>query len=256
MMSELAPSDAEGRYVRPTSSLTAPLPSLNPRSNYDVYVGVACQWCHRVLLARALLNLQNMSIRYVVPGDDGLWKLADGNQGLLRDIYLKREPGYTGRFTAPLMVEPGEKGSIVSNESADILRSLGDMAGYVTIDEETSAWLRPSNENEYNIDMNEMDHFCTRLYDCVNNGVYKCGFATSQKAYMEAQDELFKCLDEVEDRLRSSRFLFSPTLITEADVKLFPTVFRFDAVYAILFKASRKTIRTDYPAIYAWIRGE
>lgn len=256
MMAELAPSDAEGRYVRPASPLAAPPPSLEPESNYAVYVGVACQWCHRVLLALALLRLENVEVRYVVPGDDGLWRLTNKEEGLLRDVYLEKEPGYTGRFTAPLMMEPIGGGGIVSNESADILRSLGDLAGRVNIDKETTVWLRPRTENEFGVNVDDMDRFCVRLYDCVNNGVYRCGFATSQIAYEEAQNDLFECLDDVEARLQSSRFLFSPVVITEADVRLFPTVFRFDAVYALLFKASRKTIRADYPAISEWIRGK
>ena len=106
-----------------------------------------CQWCHRVLVARALLNLENVEIRYVVPGDDGLWKLPDGSQKLLRDIYLEREPAYSGRFTAPLMVESREQGGVLSNESEDILRALGDMAGHVVIDEDTNC-LAPTDERE------------------------------------------------------------------------------------------------------------
>lgn len=253
MMSELAPSDSDGRYLRPTSSLSALPPPLEPSKEYCVFVGVACQWCHRVMLARALLGISNVNMRNLEPGEDGLWRLADAD-GLLRDVYLEREPKYVGRFTAPLLV--AERGGIVSNESADILHLLGDLGEKVKVDEDTSVWLRPPEGNDAGIDLKEMDAFCERLYAAVNDGVYRCGFATSQMAYEEAQERLFGCLDEVEDRLRVSRFLFSPNVITEADVRLFPTVFRFDAVYAVLFKACRKCIRADYRAISDWIRGK
>lgn len=251
MMSELAPSDADGRYQRPASPLTEPPPPLQPNKRYSVYVGTACQWCHRVLLARALLGTE-LEVRLVEPGEDGLWKLPGG--GLLRDVYLSLDPGYVGRYTAPLLVDSGND-SIVSNESADILSLLGDAAGQVKLDPDTNVWLRPPVENKIGIDVPAMKALCERMYSGINNGVYRCGFATSQMAYEEAQSELFECLDEIEALLQKSRFLFSVDFITEADVRLFPTVFRFDAVYAILFKASRKSIRTDYPAISEWIRG-
>lgn len=194
-------------------------------------------------------------MRDLVPGEEGLWKLA-GEEALLRDVYLESEPEYTGRSTAPLLLDVGDGGGIVSNESADILRLLGDAAGCVKLDEGTSVWLRPPGGSECGVDVEEMDRFCDTLYADVNDGVYRCGFATSQVAYEEAQNSLFECLDDVEARLDKSRFLFSPDVVTEADVRLFPTVFRFDAVYAVLFKAARKTIRADYPAISAWIRGK
>lgn len=205
------------------------------------------------MLARTLLGVSNVAVCDLVPGDDGLWRLKDAN-GLLRDVYLEREPNYVGRFTAPLLI--AKRGGIVSNESADILRLLGDAGGKVRLDDDTTVWLRPPEESGVGIDLNEMDAFCDRLYAAVNDGVYRCGFATSQMAYEEAQERLFECLDEVEDRLRVSRFLFSPSVITEADIRLFPTVFRFDAVYAVLFKACRKSIRADYSAIADWIRGK
>lgn len=252
MMSELAPSDSEGRYIRPTSSIPRLPAPLNIDQDYAVYVGVACQWCHRVMLARVLLGLNNIRMCSLRPGDDGLWKLEDRSR-LLRDEYLERDPSYVGRFTAPLLVE--EPGGIVSNESADILRLLGNVGGKVWIDDYTCVWLRPHMENEELFDLDEMDEFCNTLYNGFNDGVYRCGFATSQKAYEEAQENLFQTLDIVEERLSKCRFLFSPNVVTEADIRLFPTAFRFDAVYAVLFKACRKSIRADYPAISDWIRG-
>ena len=116
-------------------------------------------------------------------------------------------------------------------------------------------WLRPSRDNPFAVDVDLLQSLCEQLYECVNDGVYRCGFATSQFAYEEAQTNLFNMLDSIEQRLTTSRFVCSGNCITEADVRLFPTVFRFDAVYAVLFKACRKNIRSDYPAISGWLRG-
>lgn len=252
LMSELAPSDEKGRYIRPTSSISKLPPPLDPNANYILYTGVACQWCHRVLLAKALLNISNVHVCPLQPGDDGLWKLQEDNT-LLRQIYLENDPNYIGRFTAPLLLK--QNGPIVSNESAHILKLFAQLAQQIELDQQTIVCLIPHQHNQYNIDVEQMHIFCNQLYHNLNDGVYRCGFATSQYAYEQAQQALFQCLDQVELRLANSRFLFSQTVITEADVRLFPTVYRFDAVYSVLFKASRKSIRHDYPSIADWIRG-
>lgn len=270
LMAEIAPSDKDGRYIRPASKVSIPPPSKIDRVATDVingfsepeapnalYVGLACQWCHRAMLARALLRLdRDVELRYLQPGLDGLWVLEHPEDGatLLKQIYLELDPKYQGRFTAPLLVDASSS-NILSNESADILALFAN-TGRVRIDDHTEIWLRPHRDNNDGVDVHLLDELCSMLYDCVNDGVYRCGFATSQIAYEEAQDSLFAALDRVEQLLSKSRFLCSPNLITEPDVRLFPTVFRFDAVYSILFKASRKNIRADYPAISAWMRGK
>lgn len=275
LMSQLAPSDKHGRYIRPTSTLSAeydtgPLGKTVATVSrsflaryeeppYAVYVGVACQWCHRVLLARALLALEDkLELRYLTPGAEGLWRLSDPQQypataSTLKEVYLQLDRKYKGRYTAPLLVDVDQY-SIVSNESAHILRFFANLQPK-TIDQHTVVCLRPREEHGFDVQPDLLEKLCHDLYNNVNDGVYRCGFATSQLAYEEAESNLFATLDYVESLLSKTRFLCSNTVITEADVRLFPTAFRFDAVYAVLFRACRKTIRADYPSISAWIRG-
>ena len=266
-MSELAPSDDQGNYIRPTSSLTnSPekeaiteiMRSFSKADqSYSLFVGLACQWCHRVMLARVLCKRQNeVELQYLQPGVDGLWLLQEPNNAYgkkLKDVYLSLDKKYSGRFTAPLLVDNVTE-SISSNESAHILRIFATETP-VQLTDDILVWLRPSRDNVHGIDVDALDALCTRLYETVNDGVYRVGFATSQGAYENALRLLFETLDAVENMLSRSRFLFSHNVITEADIRLFPTVFRFDAIYAVLFKATLKSIRADYPAIAAWMRG-
>lgn len=231
-----------------------------------LFIGYACPWCHRVLLARALLGLQDkLNVVEVVPGKDGLWVFQDGNHRQrwghkLKDVYRSLAQTYKGRYTAPLLINADPQNQeIISNESADILKLL---PGVFRISEGpleiangdgAAVWLRPSEDNSYGVDTAKLDSLCEDIYHSVNNGVYKCGFATTQEAYERAERALFASLDRMETILQSSRFLCSGSLVTEADVRLFPTIFRFDAVYAHLFNACRKSVRSDYPAISGWL---
>lgn len=268
-MSELAPSDSDGNYIRPKSNVKpvqqtsqivqSVMDDFNTTDTpYVLYVGLACQWCHRAMLARVLCGWQSeVRIEYLQPGVDGLWLLGEEENeygSLLKDVYLSLDKKYSGRFTAPLLVDDTTT-SIKSNESADILLLFARDAPRVLTDD-VVIWLRPTPQNKYNIDTETLEQLSQTLYENVNDGVYRCGFATSQKAYQTALDNLFSTLDKVEARLSKSRFLLSSSVITEPDIRLFPTIFRFDAVYAILFKATLKTIRADYPAISAWMRGK
>lgn len=286
-MGQLAPSDASGRYIRPSSSASSATPppdGINPTQQNAisimnafaqradparpvVYVGLACPWCHRVLLALALTGLASShDVRFLDPGPDGLWRLArpEGHCRRLKDVYLDYDPRYSGRFTAPLYLER-DTSSLVSNESADILRIIAALANTpVQLPRGATVHLRPhpssassgpdSAASEYAVTTSEIDHWGARVHSTINDGVYKCGFATSQQAYDEAVDELYQSMDSVEQRLSQSRFLCSDSTITEADVKLFPTMFRFDAVYAVIFRVCRKSVRADYPHISRWIR--
>lgn len=246
MMAELAPSSSTGAYVRPKSQFSSG-GTARDVTHLTLYEGVACPWCHRAMLARALLGL-DVSVVRVIPGDDGLWRLPDGRR--LRDVYNEYAPTYSGRYTAPLLVDTNG-GELVSNESADILclfDTIATVPRSVIGDARAAVHLRPWGNSD-------VDALCERIYQGVNNGVYQCGFATTQVAYEKAEALLFDTLDELERRLQYSRFLCSATLITEADVRLFPTVYRFDAVYGVLFKACRKSISADYPAIFAWMTG-
>lgn len=235
-------------------------------SDAVLFVGYACPWCHRVLLARALLGLEdNIQVVQVLPGKDGLWMLPDGPDkdrwgSRLRDVYRSLSESYSGRFTAPLLINNDSNGpALVSNESSDILDllprvfSIADKPLSISNGDGAEVWLRPPSHNAYGVDVGKLDELCERIYSAVNNGVYKCGFATSQEAYERAERDLFATLDYLEIILRSSRFLCSALLVTEADARLFPTAFRFDAVYSHLFKANRKCLRADYPAISGWL---
>lgn len=291
-MSELAPSDAKGRYKRPASSLQPTADSMAPSDTTDeqlvstvydvfadradkanpvVYLGVACPWCHRVALTIALLGVRgSYDVRRVAPGSDGLWRLAqmekeDDGVTLLKDVYLTLDGAYAGRFTAPVMVDV-DRSQILSNESADIVAMLGTTHGLTRRNADSAVWLRggsamqPGGQAQVDVDVDvhvdwaDMEMLCERIYNDVNDGVYRCGFATAQPAYEEAEQALFGTLDECERRLGESRFLCSDAVVTEADVRLFPTIFRFDSVYALLFRASRKTVRCDYPMLSRWLR--
>lgn len=240
-LSELAPSDAEGRYTRPGGVVEEV--DVGDGGDMVMYVGVACPWCHRVVLGALLLRV-DCSIVEVVPGSDGMWRV-EGSGKRLREVYVEGGGG-GGRVTAPVLLQEGK---VVCNESAAILRAFGRLCGRVALSDGSGGYvhMRPD-------DLEGVEELCEDIYHCVNDGVYKCGFATSQFAYEEAEHALFDCLDRLERRLERTRFLCSGTVLTEADIFLFPTVFRFDSVYAVIFRACRKSIRADYPAIAGWMR--
>jgi glutathionyl-hydroquinone reductase len=284
MMAELAPSSPQGDYSRPSNALPRAA-ALPPRAT--LFVGLACPWCHRALLARALAlpstGDTRMDVVHVLPGRDGLWGLAPEDQarwgaGRLRELYARAAPQYSGRATAPLLLADSRAGpaesphaaatvastfpaAILANDSADILALIAEAGKSAPIwygepDDPASVavWLRPPEQNEFDVDSAHLERLCTRIYENINNGVYKTGFATTQAAYERAENALFDALDDVDAILSSTRFLVSSVVVTEADIRLFPTVFRFDAVYGHLFKACRKSIALDYPAIAAWMR--
>ncbi len=212
---------------------------------YRLYVSYACPWAHRTLIYRALKKLEG-EIAVSVVGPDMLsngWELtpaeANGTR-YLYEIYKRTKPDYTGRVTVPILWDEEAK-VIVNNESSDIIRML---------DEELGAGrgpdLRPVALRE------EIDAINPRIYRDVNNGVYRAGFATTQQAYDEAVTELFDALDWLEGRLEGRRFLVGDQL-TEADVRLFTTLVRFDPVYYAHFKCSRRALR-EYPSLWAYTR--
>ncbi|MBZ0130861.1 MAG: glutathione S-transferase family protein [Rhodobacteraceae bacterium] len=221
---------------------------------YHLYVSYACPWAHRTLIFRALKGLQeHISVDVVHPDmlDDG-WTFATdfpgttgdslGNAAFLRDIYLKADPGISGRVTVPILWDKAE-GTIVSNESSEIIRMLNSAFDTIT-----------GNSDDYwPEDLRaEIEAINTRIYDNVNNGVYRCGFATSQAAYDEAAVALFDTLDWLEDHLATRRYLLGARQ-TEADWRLFTTLVRFDPVYHGHFKCNRKALR-EYPNLWAYTR--
>lgn len=216
---------------------------------YHLYVSYACPWAHRTLIARALKKLEDViSVTVVDPlmREHG-WTIPDGadpvnNARFLHEVYTRAEPDYTGRVTVPVLWDK-ENGTIVSNESADILRMLNsafNAFGDASVD------LYPEDLR------GEIDDLNAFVYDRVNNGVYKAGFATAQDKYEAAFDALFAALDELDARLETRRYLLGDR-ITEADWRFFTTLVRFDAVYVGHFKCNLRRI-ADYPNLSGYLR--
>jgi putative glutathione S-transferase len=220
---------------------------------YHLYVSLACPWASRTLILRKLKRLEDaidVSIVHWHMGENG-WEFREGPGATgdrlhgsrhLHEIYTRAMPDYSGRVTVPVLWDK-ERGTIVNNESAEIVRMLNsafDGAGADGPD----FFPEPIRA--------EIDAINARVYDSVNNGVYKAGFATSQEAYEEAVLALFATLDELEERLGTQRYLTGDRL-TEADWRLFTTLVRFDAVYVGHFKCNLKRL-VDHPNLWAYTR--
>jgi len=213
---------------------------------YHLYVSLACPWAHRTLIFRQLKDLQDLiGVTVVEPLmlANG-WELKDDQYGLeyLYQLYLKADAGYEGRVTVPVLWDKQEQ-TIVSNESAEIIRMFNTAFNGFT-----------GNDKDYYPAAlrGEIDAINERVYDSINNGVYRSGFATTQEAYEEAYYKLFDALDWVEQLLTRQRYLAGDAL-TEADWRLFTTLIRFDAVYHGHFKTNRQRI-ADYPAMSNYLR--
>ena len=220
---------------------------------YHLYVSLACPWAHRTLIMRALKGLQGLiglSVTHWLMLEDG-WTFAPGpgvvgdtvhGAKFLHALYQKADPGYTGRATVPILWDKKLR-TIVNNESSEIIRMMNS----------SFSALGAATENYYPADLRkEIDAVNERVYHTVNNGVYRCGFASTQDAYEEAAHQLFDTLDWLEVRLATSRYLVGERL-TEADVRLFTTLVRFDAVYHAHFKCSKRRL-VDYPNLWAYTR--
>ena len=222
---------------------------------YHLIVSLACPWAHRTLIVRRLKGLEGaIGVSVVSPymREEGWVFQAEEEGGVpgstaeplfgdrrLYEIYRRAKPDYSGRVTVPVLWDK-QRETIVSNESAEIVRMLDAGFGADGPD------LYPEPRRE------EIDAVNARVYDRVNNGVYKAGFATSQEAYAEAFTALFAELDALEDRLDRQRYLCGAAL-TEADIRLFTTLVRFDAVYVGHFKCNRQRI-ADYPNLSNYLR--
>lgn len=220
---------------------------------YHLYVSYACPWAHRTLIFRKLKKLEDLITVSVVDPlmlENG-WEFheRDGATGdhlfgldYLWQVYVKADPTFSGRVTVPVLWDKQEN-TIVSNESAEIIRMFNTAFDGLT----------GSTLDFYPEDLRqEIDAINARIYDTVNNGVYKAGFATSQEAYESAVYPLFETLDWLEERLTSKRYLFGNRQ-TEADWRLFTTLVRFDPVYVGHFKCNIRQI-ADYPALSAYLR--
>ena len=253
-------SSTGGRFVRQDSafrSWVTPDGSPGPGGEggfaaepgrYHLYVCLACPWAHRTLIMRALKGLEetiSISAVHWLMAENG-WTFAPGpgvipdpihHADYLYQVYLAAAPDYSGRVTVPVLWDR-RTGTIVNNESSEILRMLGSAFDRVGA--------RPGDY--YPVELREeIDALNQRIYDRVNNGVYKAGFATTQAAYEEAVYPLFETLDGLEEQLSGRRYLTGDRL-TEVDIRLFTTLLRFDAVYHGHFKCNLRRI-ADYPAL-------
>ena len=220
---------------------------------YHLYVSLACPWAHRTLIIRALKGLEKMisvSVVHWYMAENGwTFDVGDGvvpdtvnGAKFLHQVYTKAKPDYSGRVTVPVLWDKHTK-TIVSNESPEIIRMFN-----VAFDEFGAV------QGDYYPEhlRSEIDALNDRIYTTVNNGVYRCGFATTQAAYEEAITPLFDTLDWLEDILSRKRYL-TGAQITEADWRLFTTLIRFDPVYVGHFKCNIRRI-ADYPNLSNYLR--
>ena len=245
-------SSKDGAFERESAQRNNPLPAAEA-GRYHLYVSLACPWAHRTLIYRKLKGLESLidvSVVSWLMGEHG-WTFdqSQGSTGdtldgidFLHQRYTHDDPHYTGRVTVPVLWDKQEQ-RIVNNESSQIIRifnsDFDDLTG-----NRLDLYPEPLRV--------KIDALNERIYPAVNNGVYRAGFATSQGAYEEAFDALFSELDTLEQLLDGQRYLGGEYL-TEADIRLFTTIVRFDAVYYGHFKCNLRRI-SDYPNLSNWLR--
>lgn len=255
--------DTGGRFVRKASGFRdwvradGSTPYAPEAGRYHLYVSFACPWAHRTLIFRRIKGLTDViGLSVVHPlmlgegwtfGTDYPGATGDlvGQRPFYRDLYTAAVSDYSGRVTVPVLWDTVTNG-IVSNESSEIIRMF---------DREFAAVADPAvpaSDHYPGALREEIDFVNARVYDTLNNGVYRCGFATSQEAYEEAYVELFDTMDWLEERLATKRYLVGDTL-TEADWRLFTTLVRFDAVYYSHFKCNRRRL-IDYKNLWGFTR--
>jgi len=228
---------------------------------YHLYISLACPWAHRTLIVRGLKGLEHViSVSSVCSFLDSKgWSFDENIQNelpegisakdtingfkYLREVYEKAEPSYEGRWTVPVLFDK-KLGTIVNNESSEIIRFLNS---------EFNEFAKNPELDIYPKDLHkQIDELNEWIYPFINNGVYKCGFATKQGPYDEAYHKLFEHLDKVEEILSKTRYL-TGKLLTEADIRLFTTLIRFDPVYYNHFKTNKKHVY-QYPNIWGYTK--
>ncbi len=246
--------DNEGRFIRQSSAFTNRIEHAQAVVDKGIclYVAYICPWATRTLIARSLLGLEDaIDVKVVEPTlTDFGWRFGDfpgatqsGIDGVefAHQLYTMTDDQYTGRATVPVLWDSGDS-KIINNESAEILRVLNDD-------------LRPIHNSEFNLYPVELqaqiDAFNDSIYDTINNGVYRAGFASSQQAYDEAMVDIFARLEELETHFQDNDYAVGNQL-TESDIRLFVTLIRFDVAYHGLFKTNIKAI-SDYPALSAYL---
>lgn len=266
------PKDKSGEFKRQTSVFRnwiskdpkAEFPAEKDR--YHLYVSYACPWAHRALIVRKLKGLEDFlpftSVHWEML-DKG-WRFATKDENEpganttpdplhpeythLRQIYFDMDSNYSGRFTVPTLYDK-KQNKIVNNESSDIIRMFYTVFDDVLPEKYRKVDLLPADLKD------EIEAANEWTYNDINNGVYKSGFATTQEAYEKAVTTLFKSLDKAEEHLATSPGpYYHGDRITEADVRLYTTIIRFDAVYVQHFKCNIRDIRSGYPALHKWVR--
>jgi putative glutathione S-transferase len=258
-ISEREQEDTQGRFIRPVTTFRDhitpdPTSRFQPElERYHLYVSLACPWAHRTLIMRQLKGLTDaISISIVDPViDQQGWEFSDApgcipdivnHTQYLWEIYVKADPTYSGRVTVPVLWDK-QTGTIVNNESREIIRMLDkECEALATADID----LCPSDLQA------AIDATIDAIYQPINNGVYRAGFAASQAAYDEGVTDLFAALDHWETVLGKQRYLCGDRL-TEADICMFTTLLRFDAVYYVHFKCNLRRI-VDYPNLWGYLR--
>jgi putative glutathione S-transferase len=229
---------------------------------FHLYVSLACPWCHRTVIVRELAGLgEAVPMHFLAPyRDERGWRFSgarfdDGPGGeysdpvhgwaFMSEAYFATEPGFSGHVSVPVLWDEQE-GRIVNNESSEIIRMLARADSLGGLGASGGIELRPAELRD------ELDAINERVYETVNNGVYRAGFARSQEAYERAFAALFETFAWLEQLLARRRYLLGEQL-TEADWRLFPTLVRFDEVYNLHFRCNRRRL-VDHPNLWAYAR--
>ena len=255
LMNGLAPSDSRGNYKRPTNpQKEIDIPTKEDLENRDsdqmpcLIVGKSCPWAHRVWMIYEIKGLKNSINLHIADVDTsgGRWIFKPHLNGCktLQELYRKCSINKNTRATVPILFDPGKQFSsklrLINNESSELVEILNN-------------W--PIKKN--NVELNPIEHqrkiinWQNLIQDNINNGVYKCGFARNQDAYEKASKDLFSTLHIIEESLKTNGPWLCGNIITIADIRLFPTIIRWEAVYAPLFKCSSRPIK-EFPNIMKW----
>jgi putative glutathione S-transferase len=258
-LSEREQEDSEGKFIRPSTTFRSQITADGASGfkaevgRYHLYISWACPWACRTAIMRQLKGLQEIIGMSVVAPEihDSGWEFADesgcipdtvNDANYLWQIYFKADPNYSGRVTVPVLWDT-QTNTIVNNESREIMRMF---------DTEFNDFAQ-NNVNFYPDNLQKIiDETIDAIYQPINNGVYRAGFATKQAAYDQAVTELFDALDHWEKVLGEQRYLCGDQ-ITEADWCMFTTLFRFDPVYYVHFKCNLRRI-VDYPNLWNYLK--